>query len=194
MSAFAKGEPSKKVRSLNVAISHMGTLDSMIPALQNGNVQAQNQFEQFFKKEFGQSPGTNFNAAAGMVGKEVVNAVIAGGGGQGERDEVTDVFSKINSPTQLHDAIKTYLPLLGGQMEGLHRQYISGTNGRTDFAKYLEPKTKEVLGFNEQSSAPPPQPPAGTPLTNDKGWQLHHDAKGRWGYVSPDRKQYESVK
>ncbi len=153
MKAFASGEPSKKVRSLNVAISHLGTLDGMIDGLQNGNMQTKNQFKQFIKKEFGAPEGTSFDAVAGMVGKEIVNAVIAGGGGEREREEVTGVFSKIKSPAQLHDAVQKYLPLLGGQMEGLHRQYISGTNGRKDFEKFLEPQTKKVLGFIDDKNA-----------------------------------------
>ena len=36
--------------------------------------------------------------------------------------------------------------------------------------------------------------PTTKPLTNNKGWTLHTDAKGNQAYVSPDGKQFEETK
>jgi len=53
----------------------------------------------------------------------------------------------------------------------------------------LEKKKLNPLGLPDLST-----PPTTKPLTNNKGWTLHTDAKGNQAYVSPDGKQFEETK
>jgi hypothetical protein len=52
----------------------------------------------------------------------------------------------------------------------------------------LEKKKLNPLGLPDLST------PTTKPLTNNKGWTLHTDAKGNQAYVSPDGKQFEETK
>jgi len=53
----------------------------------------------------------------------------------------------------------------------------------------IERKKLNPLGLPDLST-----PPTTKPLTNNKGWTLHTDAKGNQAYVSPDGKQFEETK
>src|SRR3569832_1041188 len=52
-----------------------------------------------------------------------------------------------------------------------------------------------AVGANAQGGGTqtPIQPPAHTPLRKNRGWELHHDARGNWAYVSPDGKSFDPV-
>jgi hypothetical protein len=150
---FAIGQQGNAIRSLNVAISHLGTLDELGEALQTGNTQWFNQARNFFHQQFGQEAPTNFNAAKQIVGAEIIKGVVASGGGVSEREEAARVISTANSPQQLRGVISTYKQLLAGQLEGLKKQY-EDTTKRTDFDKRLTPQAQKELGVGGAPSAP----------------------------------------
>src|SRR6185295_18027395 len=77
-SAFATGKQGDAVRSFNVVISHLNTLDKLTDALNNRDVQALNQVSNAFKQQFGSPAPTNFNAAKAIVGDEIIKAIVAG--------------------------------------------------------------------------------------------------------------------
>ena len=139
--AFATGQQGNQVRSLNVAVNHLGTLGELAAALQNGNVAKINEVRNLYKAQTGQEAPTNFATAKQIVGDEVVKAVIGSGGAQSDRDQAQKVVDAANSPAQLMGAINTYKALLGGQLNGLSKQYRAST-GRNDFAeRFLNPNT-----------------------------------------------------
>jgi hypothetical protein len=138
---FATGAQGNQVRSLNVAVNHLSTLSDLAAALQNGNVQAINKAKNEYKAQTGFEAPTDFNTAKNVVGDEVVKAVIGSGGAQSDRDNAQKVIDSANSPAQLRGAINTYQTLLGGQLNGLAKQYRAST-GRNDFAeRFLNPNT-----------------------------------------------------
>lgn len=138
---FATGQQGNQVRSLNVAVNHLNALGGLAAALQNGNVQKLNEVRNAYKTQTGQDAPTNFETAKTVVGDEVVKAVIGSGGAQSDRDQAQKVIDAANSPAQLLGAINTYKTLLGGQLNGLSKQYQAST-GRNDFAeRLLNPNT-----------------------------------------------------
>lgn len=138
---FATGAQGNQVRSLNVAVNHLNALGGLAAALQNGNVQKLNEVRNAYKTQTGQDAPTNFDTAKTVVGDEVVKAVIGSGGAQSDRDQAQKVIDAANSPAQLLGAINTYKTLLGGQLNGLSKQYQAST-GRNDFAeRLLNPNT-----------------------------------------------------
>lgn len=138
---FATGSQGNQVRSLNVAVNHLNALSGLAAALQNGNTQKINEVRNVYKTQTGQDAPTNFNTAKTVVGDEVVKAVIGSGGAQSDRDQAQKVIDAANSPAQLLGAINTYKTLLGGQLNGLAKQYRAST-GRNDFAeRLLNPNT-----------------------------------------------------
>lgn len=151
---FTKGKTAQTINGLNTAVGHMDQLDQAATALQNGNVQALNKASNFFGTQFGSSSTTNFNVIKNFAAGEVAKAVLPGGGGEHEREEIADAIKSSNSPAQLHDAISTWRNLLSSKTEALRNQWDVGTNGtQGSFDKFLLPPTKKALGI---ASAPTP--------------------------------------
>lgn len=146
--AFGTGKQGDAVRSFNVGIAHLNTLDGLVEGLDNGDIQTLNRFKQKFKEEFGSSAPTNFDAAKAIVGDEIIKAVVGGGGALADRENAANQISRAKSPAQLRGVIKTYKELMGGQLKGLKKQYGDAT-GRTDFDDHLMPDTKRELGIGQ---------------------------------------------
>lgn len=166
---FATGKQGQQINSLNVGISHIETLRQLGEALNNGNVTRFNQIAQRWAAETGNPAPTNFDTAKQIVGTEIIKALVAGGGGVGERDEMQHNFNRANSPAALAGVADTAELLLAGQFVGLKKQYEQ-TTGQSNFDDRLTPEALRI--FQKLSSRSPigepvaaniPQRPAGVP-------------------------------
>jgi hypothetical protein len=144
VNAFTTGKQGDTVRSFNVAVDHLGTLEKAVDALNNGDVQALNAAGNTIARWSGRAAPTDFKAVQGLVMDEVVKAVIGGAGALGDREEAHSTVSTSNSPQQLKSAINKYKDLMGGQLSGFQRQYEQST-GRKDFDRFLSDDTKTQL-------------------------------------------------
>jgi hypothetical protein len=188
----AQNSPGSKVRSMNVAMSHLDTLRELSDALNNGDMKRVNQVGQWWAAETGNPAPTNFDTAKQIVQDELINAIVARSGGVTDRVEAAKHVPNMNSPAVMSGAIDTEQKLLAGQLGGLKHQYESAELDKHygPFEKLLmsqvtdNPITNKVLGG--QHATPP--------LTNAKGWALHKDAKGNMAYVAPDGKSFEPVR
>lgn len=143
--AFSTGQQGNTLRSVNVAISHMAILDDLAKAMNNGSVQMLNQVKNRWQQEFGSPLPTNFDAAKGIVGDEVVKAVIGSGGGAlADRENAQNQYSNAKSPQQILQVNATNRRLLAGQLEGLKKQY-QDTTFLKDFDNRLTPEAKSAL-------------------------------------------------
>lgn len=150
---FTSGQTSKTLNGLNTAISHMDQLDQAASALQNGNIQGLNKLSNFFKTQFGADKVTNFNVVKNFAAGEVAKAVLPGGGGEREREEIADAIKNSSSPEQLHSAIQMWRNLLAGKTDALRNQWDVGTNGtQGSFDKFLLPATKKALGVEQPAN------------------------------------------
>lgn len=189
---FTSGATSKTLNGLNTAIGHMDIMDQAATHLDNGNVQGLNKLSNFFGTQFGGTAANNFNIVKNFAAGEVAKAVLPGGGGEHEREEIADAIKSSNSPQQLHQAIALWKDLLSSKTDSLRNQWEVGTNGaQGSFDKFLLPATKKALGIQSAASGPTG---SATPSTNSKGWALHVDKNGNQAYVSQDGKSYEEVK
>lgn len=169
---FLSGPQGNTIRSLNVVVSHLQTMQELTDALGNGNVVAFNRVAQRFAEETGQSAPTNFDTAKQIVGAEIIKALgVAGAGTQTERQEAADAFNRARSPEQIAGAINVAKRLLVGQLSGLRRQFTASTGLDTDqFDEMLEPETRDYLridvgsGQTEVRSAPA-RPASGSVMT-----------------------------
>lgn len=153
--AFDKGKQGDTVRSLNVGISHLGTLKELTVALNNGDAKLINSLSQRFKAETGNAAPTNFDTAKRLISGEVVKAIVGAGGTGQDRQDAAESISRANSPEQIMGGADTYIKLFGGQLSGLEKQYKAGTN-RDDFRdKYLTNESRKALGVG--IAAPPKQ-------------------------------------
>lgn len=177
---FTSGQTSKTLNGLNTAIGHMDQLDQAATALNNGNIQALNKMSNFFGTQFGSSNVTNFNVIKNFAAGEVAKAVLPGGGGEREREEIADAIKNSNSPQQLHDAISTWRNLLSSKTEALRNQWDVGTNGtQGSFDKFLLPDTKKALGIQSATGNAPPAAIAYLKQHPEAAEQF----KAKYGYV-----------
>ena len=144
---FDTGPQGNTIRSLNVVIDHLNTIDDLSRALKNKDFQTFNQIANEVWKRFGGTPPTNITAANAIVGTEVIKALgVAGAGTMAERLESAGNWSTRNSPDQLLGATQTVKKLLSGQLLGLRQQFTSSNLGtEDDFNRKLFPKTIEEL-------------------------------------------------
>jgi hypothetical protein len=141
---FATGKQGNTVRSFNVALAHLDTLDKLSDALKNKDTQLINRIGNEFAAQTGSAAPVNFDAAKKIVADEIVKAIIGSGGGVTDREEAAKTVSRANSPEQLKGVIATYKELMRGQIGGLRQQYES-TTGKQDFdTKYLSESGRQT--------------------------------------------------
>lgn len=160
---FLSGPQGNTIRSLNVVVSHLQTMQDLGNALQNGNIVAFNGLAQAWAEQTGQPAPTSFDTAKQIVGAEVIKALgVAGAGSQSERQEAADAFNRARSPQQLEQAIEASRKLLIGQLDGLRQQYAAATGlPKSSFDEMLQPET---LRFFHESQ----KPESGKP--DSQGW------------------------
>jgi hypothetical protein len=147
---FTSGKKGDTIRSFDVAISHLDTLRGLADALHNGNSQLVNKFSNAFKNQFGYAAPSNFDAAKGIVGDEIVKAIVGGQNALGDREEAKAQIAAAKTPEQLNGVIDTWTKLLGGQLHGYKRQYENGT-GLHNFESRLGDRTKQAIADAERS-------------------------------------------
>lgn len=157
---FLSGPQGNTIRSLNVVVSHIQTMQDLGDALKNGNIIAFNRLAQSFAEQTGEAAPTNFDTAKQIVGAEIIKALgVAGAGTQTERQEAADAFNRARSPAQLSGAIGAARKLLIGQLSGLRRQYVAATGLPAEtFDQMLEPETRAFFGTEEKSRASDTKP------------------------------------
>jgi hypothetical protein len=179
---FSTGKNGNKTRSLNVAVSHLTTLDTAATALRAGSIPALNQFSQAWQRETGKIGPTSFNAIRELVADEIVAAVVPGVGALADRKALKDTIMAKSSPEQLQGVIKQYKELLGGQLGGLEKQYNASTR-KTDFRqRYLTPEAVAALTTGQTA------PPAGAAPTATSPPPAGVDA-ALWNVMTPDERK-----
>lgn len=119
---FTSGSQGNSLRSFAVAGEHLTQLGELVDAMNNGNMQLVNKLSNAYSQQTGNPAVTNFDAAKEIVGKEVVKAIVAGGGGVEERRELSQLLSNAKSPAQLKGVITQFSSLMGAQHEALLAQ------------------------------------------------------------------------
>lgn len=168
--AFAVGPEGKAVKSFNVAIAHLGTLDSLVDALNNGDLKKVNELGNFYNAQTGKPAPIEFDAAKKIVADEITKAIIGGAGALADREETVKNIDRANSPAQLRGVIKTFQELMRGQLEGLKNQYETST-GNTDFDdRFLTAASRKVAyaGHSDSPAIPTAQAkPGAKPSLDD---------------------------
>lgn len=149
--SFATGPLGNSLRSVSTANAHLDQLGTMVDALNNGDVPLLNKLGNAWATQTGQTAPTNFNAIKNVVGQEVVKAIVAGGGGVGEREEAANAFNAAGSPAQLKGVISHYREVMEAQRQNLLAQRRAAGLPDSTLPNYT--------GHQEPApSAPPPQP------------------------------------
>jgi hypothetical protein len=147
---FATGTQGNSIRSFDVAVDHLDTLQKYVAAMKNGDIPLLNKLRNAWQQETGSSLPTNVQAVAPIVGAEVSKAIIGSNNALADREELRQPLQTARSPEQLAGAIEGYKSLMGGQLKGLKKQY-EDTTGKKDFDKRIRDTTKSVLMGGESA-------------------------------------------
>lgn len=148
MTAFAKGKQGDLTRSMNVALSHMATLDALGEALDNGDVNLVNKLKNTLSNQLGGIEIAGYEAAAPLVGDEVAKAILGGNSALADREKFAAPLTSARGTPARKAATNTFRGLLVGQLHGLKRQYETGT-GLKDFDERLDPDVRALLGNSQ---------------------------------------------
>jgi hypothetical protein len=168
---FASGVQGDTLRSMNVGIDHLATLQDYADALKNGNIQVINRIGNAVKEQFGIPDPSNFNAVKAIVASEVSKAIVGSRGALADREELKKDLTTASSPAQLSGVISAYKKLMSGQVRGLQQQYES--SGLKDFNKKLLPATMKELGLSADGTAAASGPASSGPVD----WQTYFGQK-----------------
>lgn len=164
------GATGKAINGLNTSIEHTQVLNPLIDHLDNTNVTAANYVKNWFATNFqGKSAPNDYNAVRDFVVGEISKAVLPGGGGEQERQQLAKTASSTNDPRVLKSVVADWYKLLAGKTVATRLQWDNGTLGRFgEFDRLLTPATKSALGIKAPTAlAHPGQTPAPAAKTLD---------------------------
>lgn len=146
-----QGKQGQTVRSADVAIRHLGTLNSTIDALNNGDVKLFNKMANIVKDQFGLSSApAEFEGVKGIVADELTKFIIGSGGGVTDRQAMQAEVDGATKPETLKKVIGRWKELMHGQVMGLKNEYEVNTK-LSDFDSKLSPETRTELGLGGAS-------------------------------------------
>ena len=157
LQSLTSGQQSKSMVALNTAIAHMGLVPGTTAALNNGDFKFLNKVYQGFNAQTGASAPALADQLSQFLGREVVNAVQANGGGEREREAAQALYEKSQAPGVLQDVANQGAQLLAGRAAAIEQDYIgtqsmgqSGTEEqyRKQFRmRFLTPDARRVTGM-----------------------------------------------
>lgn len=172
------GKQGQQVRSFDVASDHLDLARDLAKQMGNGNFKPANEIVAKWRETFGSDIPTNLAAAKQIVAAEVAKAVQGSDVAQADREKLQEPLSNANSWQQLSGVIdKVYLPLMGGQLRGLRREYVTNSGDTEEnFNKKLSPGTIRAM---EPHASESPQFPerAVKALKTDPTLAAQFDAK-----------------
>jgi hypothetical protein len=142
---FTSGPQGNTIRSFNVLVDHLDTLNEAAEGLKNRDNRIINRFVNNWKATTGDPAPTNFDGVKALVGDEIVKAIVGGAGALADREEVKKDLDRASSPQQLAQLVEKYKKLALGQLHGLQKQYETAT-GLKNFGDMLLPGTLKALG------------------------------------------------
>ena len=134
--AFTTGIQGRQLLAFGSAVKHLETLGGLVDAMANGDTVQLNRFSNLLQKQTGGVPVNNFEAAKGIVAKEIMKSIVTGGGGVEERQELSHLMDSAKSPEQLRGVINTYLELMNAQKENLLIQRDAAGLSRSTLPDY----------------------------------------------------------
>jgi hypothetical protein len=134
--------------SINAVSHHLEELDKLIDALKLGNVKLANDVSIELRRQNGYPEITNYEIGADIASKEVVKAIVPGGGSAGERDAMEKSLAADHGPRALHAAADTLRSFLSKQYGALH-DWATEMHVEPELKGMVGPDTTRILGVEE---------------------------------------------
>ena len=150
VAGFNNSQSGKALKSINVAVDHLDTLQEAANELKNGQTPAFNKIAQLYASNTGGTAPGNFDALKSIVGSEVAKAVVGGASALGDREEIRKEINNSKTPEQLAGVIGKYQALMAGQAKGIRQEWVSSGLDDKAFDNKLMPRTKVVLNKQKE--------------------------------------------
>jgi len=150
VTGFNNSQSGKALKSINVAVDHLDTLQEAANELKNGQTPAFNKIANLYATNTGQTAPGNFDALKSIVGAEVAKAVVGGASALGDREEIRKEIDNAKNPEQLAGVIKKFQQLMAGQAKGIRQEWVSSGLDEAAFDAKLMPRTKVVLNQQKE--------------------------------------------
>lgn len=111
-----------QLRSFANVDQHLGMLEDLSTAMQNGNVKLLNEAKVAWQKATGSPAPTNLEAVKNLVGGELQKSMQVHGGGEAERKQFLDPIMTANAPAVVAGAIRNYRGVLRVQKDNMVSQ------------------------------------------------------------------------
>lgn len=143
---FSQGKAAQNATAINTVIAHMGTVNNLIDAMENGNVQTVNAVVNRVRTELGKPEVNNAQIAIQAMGNEMMRVFRQVGAAQHEVEAWESKFNAAKgSPEQMKGALRVGAELVKGRLDSLQDQWKRGMNVETDFPNLVSPKSQDVL-------------------------------------------------
>lgn len=143
---FTSGKTATNITAMNTVIAHMGTVNKLTDALQNGDIQTVNRVVNAASTEFGRPEINNAELAIQAMGNELMRVFRQVNASQAEVEAWEKKFNAAKgSPEQLKGALRTGAELLKGRVDAVNDQWKRGMNTEEDFPNILSPKSRQAL-------------------------------------------------
>lgn len=172
MNAFGGGMLGRNMISLNTVADHVALLRQYALALQNHDLQMQNQVVNRMATQAGWPEVVQFALAGTIAGDEVVRLLTTTGGTREDREGIQRLLSPYNSPEQLVGAVDTLANFVRSRYDPLKQQYSQGNPVKEQhfINEMLTPEARDLY-----TSGPPatvrggPAPSSGGPNAAPQG-------------------------
>ena len=165
---FQDGATSKQIDGINTSVKHLQVLAPLVDALGNGDNTMLNNAKNWVQQHWtGGTAPTDFNGVKSFVAGEISKAVLPGGGGEQERQDLAAQASAAANPQSLKSIMQKWKELLAGKTSGTSLRWQNATQGKFGSFedRFLLPETKAALGLG-QPTAPVVRPGQ----TSTAGW------------------------
>jgi hypothetical protein len=105
------------------ALGHMEALKEAYNAMTNGDLRAINSIANKYKVQTGSAPEAVFNALKNVIGAEIMKAIVPGGGGVVERQDIGETLIREASNDQFMGTMAGYEDVMREQYDNMHQDY-----------------------------------------------------------------------
>lgn len=122
--SFLPGQYNGKLIISNAsALGHMEVLKEAYNAMTNGDLRAINAIANKYKVQTGSAPEAVFNALKHVIGAEIMKAIVPGGGGVVERQDIGETLIREASNDQFMGTMAGYEDVMKEQYDNMHQDY-----------------------------------------------------------------------
>ncbi len=124
MNNLVNGQDHKNLVAANTAVQHLSMMPQVVDALNNGDVKFLNRVFNGLNAQDG-APAPQLAAQLSQyLGRELVSAVVANGGGEREREAAQSIYGSDNSPQGLLAAADQAKGLIAGRIKSVEQGFV----------------------------------------------------------------------